>query len=105
MKGINLEEQARKVSQLIAKYGADEGFKRKLLADPAATLKAEGVEVPAGLSTKALENTDIAPAKSAALSDEDLDLVAGGSIVGAALDVGCIVHGFTPRRSSTTRPQ
>ena len=52
---MNPEEQGRKLSQLIAKCWADEGFKQKLLADPAATLKAEGVELPAGLSFKALE--------------------------------------------------
>ena len=38
------------MSQIVAKCRADEGFKRKLLSDPAATLKAEDVEFPAGLS-------------------------------------------------------
>ena len=47
--GMNQEEQGKKMSQLLAKCWADEGFKRKLLADPAATLKAEGAELPAGL--------------------------------------------------------
>jgi hypothetical protein len=80
---MNPEEQGKKMSQLIAKCWADEGFKQKLLADPAATLKAEGVELPAGLSIKALENTDkvfhlVIPAKPTDLSDEDLDKVAGG---------------------------
>jgi hypothetical protein len=53
-------EQAKKMSQLVAKCWSDESFKRKLLADPAATLRAEGVplEVPAGVSVKALENTE-----------------------------------------------
>ena len=85
---MNQEAQGKKMSQLIAKCWADEGFKRKLLADPAATLKAEGVELPAGLSIKALENTDkvfhlVIPAKSADssnLSDEDLDKVAAAGI-------------------------
>ena len=80
---MNQEEQGKKMGQLIAKCWADEGFKRKLLADPAATLKAEGAELPAGLSIKALENTDkvfhlVIPAKPTDLSDEDLDKVAGG---------------------------
>jgi len=78
------EEQGKKMSQLIAKCWADEGFKQKLLANPAATLKAEGVELPAGLSVKALENTDkvfhlVIPAKPTDLSDEDLIKVAGGA--------------------------
>ena len=80
---MNLEEQSKKMSQLIAKCWADEGFKQKLLDDPAATLKAEGVELPAGLSIKAMENSDrvfhlVIPAKPTELSDEDLDRVAGG---------------------------
>ena len=88
MNTMNQEEQGKKMSQkmsqLLAKCWADEGFKRKLLADPAATLKAEGVEAPAGLSIKAVENTDkvfhlVIPAKPTGdLSDEDLDKVAGG---------------------------
>ena len=81
---MNQEEQGKKISQLIAKCWADEGFKHKLLADPAATLKAQGVELPAGLSIKALENTDkvfhlVIPAKPTTdLSDEDLAKVSGG---------------------------
>ena len=82
---MNAEEYNKKMSQLIAKCWADEGFKRKLLADPAATLKAEGAEVPPGLSIKALENTDkmfhpVIPAKPADLSDEELGKVVGGAI-------------------------
>jgi hypothetical protein len=82
---MNQEEQAKKMSQLIAKCWADEGFKRKLLANPAATLKAEGVELPAGPSYKALENTDkvhhlVIPAKPTDLSDADLDMAVGGNL-------------------------
>ena len=77
------EEQGKKMSQLIAKCWADDGFKQKLLADPAATLKAEGVALPAGLTVKAVENSDslfhlVIPAKPTDLSDEDLDKIAGG---------------------------
>ena len=82
---MNIEEQAKKMNQIIAKCWADEAFKAKLLADPAATLKAEGAEVPAGLTVKAVENTEkvfhlVIPAKPTDLSDEDLDNVAGGTI-------------------------
>jgi Nitrile hydratase, alpha chain len=76
-------ERSKKMNQLVAKCWSDEGFKKKLLADPAGTLKAEGVEMPAGVAVKALENTDklfhvVIPAKPADLSDEDLANVAGG---------------------------
>ncbi len=46
---MNQEEQDKKISQLIAKCWADEGFKKKVLADPAKTLRAEGMELPADL--------------------------------------------------------
>ncbi|HEX4412016.1 MAG TPA: NHLP leader peptide family RiPP precursor [Lacipirellulaceae bacterium] len=79
-----LDEAGKKMSQLIAKCWSDDGFKRKLLADPAGTLKAEGSQVPAGLTIKAVENTDnvyhlVIPAKPTELSDADLDTVSGGA--------------------------
>lgn len=77
------QEQAKKMSQIIAKCWADETYKQKLLADPGATLSAEGMEMPAGLTVRALENTSkvfhlVIPAKPTDLSDDDLDLVSGG---------------------------
>ena len=44
----------------------------------------QGAEVPAGLTVKAVENTEkvfhlVIPAKPTDLSDEDLDKVAGGT--------------------------
>ena len=94
---MNQEEQGKKMNQIIAKCWADEAFKKKLLADPAATLKAEGAEVPAGLTVKAVENTDqvfhlVIPAKPTDLSDEDLDKVAGGfncGMSGGQYSCGC----------------
>ena len=52
------------------------------------------MEVPAGLSIKALENTDkvfhlVIPAKPTDLSDEDLDKVAGGEMCPS----NCNCHG------------
>jgi hypothetical protein len=88
------EDQNKKMSRIIAKCWEDTGFKQRLLADPAATLKAEGMQVPAGLSIKAVENTDnlfhlVIPAKPAELSDEDLQMVSGG---GAHVDA-CVCWG------------
>jgi len=80
---MNQEEQNKQMGQLIAKCWADEDFKAKLLADPAAVLSAEGAEVPEGVTIKAVENTDtvfhlVIPAAPSDLSDEDLDAVSGG---------------------------
>ena len=80
---MNEKEQGKKMSQVIAKCWADEGFKRKLLASPAATLKAAGLKVLAGVSIKVLEDTDkvfhlVIPSKPTDLVDEDLDKVARG---------------------------
>ena len=77
------DEQDKKISQLVAKRWADDGFKRKFMADSETVLKAEGITVPAGMSVKAVEDTDtdlhfVIPAKPAELTDDDLDKVAGG---------------------------
>ncbi len=81
------EEQGKKMGQVIAKAWADEAFKQRLLKDATAVLKEEGVEVPAGMTVKAVENTDavfhlVVPPKQdgmAGVLDEDALLaVAGG---------------------------
>jgi hypothetical protein len=81
------EQQAVKMNQLIAKCWADERFKGRLLADPEGTMKEEGLAVPAGLTVKALENTDkifhlVIPARPTELSADELDKVVGGILQG-----------------------
>jgi len=71
------------MGQLIAKAWSDADFKARLLANPAETLQAEGIEVPAGVKVNAVENTNeqfflVIPNKPDELSDEQLDNVAGG---------------------------
>ena len=80
---MNQAQQSNKQDQMIAKCWSDDSFKQQLLADPVATLKAEGVELPAGVSVKVLENTAqiihlVLPVRATDLSDADLDAVAGG---------------------------
>ena len=81
---MNQNEQNKKLAQLIAKAWADDNFKKKLLSDPAAVLKAEGVELPAGMGIQAVEDTQtvhhlVIPAKPTELSDDELEKVAGGT--------------------------
>jgi hypothetical protein len=70
--------------KIIAKAWRDPAFKAELIANPAAALKAEGIDVPAGMTVTVLENTDelfhlvLPPVPSDELSDEALDAVAGG---------------------------
>ena len=76
----NQEERNRQMQQIIAKCWSDEAFKEKLVADPHATLAAEGVEIPEGVNISVLSNTAdifhlVIPAipDDVELSDEDLE--------------------------------
>ncbi len=78
-----MNDHAKQYQQLIAKCWDDEAFKQRLLADPAGTLKAEGIEVPEGVRVQVVENTGqvstlVIPARPTDLSDELLAQVSGG---------------------------
>jgi hypothetical protein len=84
------EEYAKKYGQIVAKAWADEEFKARLLADPAAVLQSEGISIPAGVELRAVENTpevmyiSLPPKPSEELSDEQLNQVAGGLTAGSS---------------------
>ncbi|MBK5964538.1 NHLP leader peptide family natural product precursor [Thiocystis minor] len=78
-----MNDQAKQYQQLIAKCWADDAFKQRLLADPAGTLAAEGIDVPAGVSVKVAENTEqvfhlVIPACPTDLSDDVIAAAVGG---------------------------
>ncbi len=81
---LSNEELLAQAQRIVAKAWADDAFKAALIADPKATLAAEGIAVPAGLTLKVVEDTGetmhvILPAPpAAALSDEAVGNVAGG---------------------------
>jgi hypothetical protein len=86
---MNMEDMNKKMGQVIAKVWSDEEFKARLLANPAETLRAEGIEIPAGVKVDAVENTDehfhlVIPQRPDDLSDEQLDNAAGGRYVAPA---------------------
>ncbi len=69
----------QKWGQLVARAWSDEGFKRRLLAEPAAVLKEAGLNVAEGVQINMSENTDrlahlVLPAKPASgdISEEQL---------------------------------
>lgn len=91
---MNNEQQSKKIGDIMAKCWADESFKQKLLADANATLKAEGIDIPAGITVNIVENTSqvinyVLPRNpKAELSDADLEQAAGGK--------GCVGHDMGP---------
>ena len=81
-------------AKIIAKTWHDPAFKAELIANPGATLRAEGIDVPNGMALTVLENTDkqfhlvLPPAPNDKLSDEELDALAGGRGYIACCDNG-----------------
>ena len=83
-------DTAPDLAKIVAKAWRDPAFKAELIANPAAALKAEGIDVPAGMTVAVVENTDklfhlvLPPVPTDELSDEALDAVAGGLMCAAA---------------------
>jgi len=72
-------------SRVIGQAMSDPAFRKRLLADPAGTLKRAGVEVPEGVTIEVVEDTVtkvhlVLPAREDETLDSDLDLVVGGRI-------------------------
>jgi hypothetical protein len=83
--------------QIVARAWADDGFKRRLVADPAAVLKENGLEVPPGVQLRVVEDTAsqvhlVLPARPAGeeLSEDDLGRVAAAHCRGCG---GCRTPG------------
>jgi hypothetical protein len=83
---VDHDEWEAKYSKLVAKAWTDEAFKERFLANPAAVLKEEGLEVPPYVQqVKVVEGNDstldlILPAKpSEELSEEDLQSFAAAA--------------------------
>ena len=55
---MNDNDRTKQWAKIVAKAWADGDFKKRLLADPTAVLKAEGIEVPAGITLKVIENSE-----------------------------------------------
>jgi hypothetical protein len=69
--------------KVITKCWEDEAFKERLLADPTATLAAEGVEIPEGVTVNVAVDTEavrtlVIPWQPSALGDTALAGVYGG---------------------------
>jgi hypothetical protein len=85
-------DQARRYGQVVAKAWADEAFKQRLVAEPATVLREQGIEVPAGMEVRVVENTAdraylvLPKPPQGELSEEQLAQVAGGGCAGLGPD-------------------
>jgi hypothetical protein len=86
------EEQFRKINKIIAKSWQDDEFKARLVADPTASLRQEGVEIPPGVEMRVVADTDSVrylrlPLKPSTeeLSDQQLTQVVGGDCAATAI--------------------
>jgi hypothetical protein len=73
----------RAYGKIIAEAMADADFKRKLMADPAGTLRERGIAVPEGTEVVVVEDTSdrrtlVIPPTPGELTDAQLESVAGG---------------------------
>jgi len=84
LRGSTVPENDNDFAKIIAKAWRDPAFKAELIANPAAALKAEGIDIPAGMAVTVVENTDkqfhlvLPPVPTDELSDEALEAVAAG---------------------------
>ena len=78
-----MAEQENPMRKIITRCWDDEAFKERLLADPAATLRAEGVQISEGVTVNVVIDTEdvqtlVIPAPERALSDAEIAAVASG---------------------------
>ena len=79
-----MSEQRNILGAIITKALQDEAFKQRLIADPAAVLTAEGIEISAGITLAVEADSEsvqhlVLPAPGGGmLADSELSVVAGG---------------------------
>jgi hypothetical protein len=79
------------IQKIIVKFWEDERFKKRLMADPRAVLKAEGVPVPDGIALNMVEDTTQARTLVIALPPERLsDVLLGGLWFGSRCRGGLV---------------
>jgi hypothetical protein len=84
----------REIVAILRRATEDPAFRQRLVADPAAVLREQGLPLPAGLELRVLEATDqvsylVLPRQSAdgELSDAELEEVTGGLVVIAIIGI------------------
>lgn len=72
----NKQAVANQMGEVILKAWTDEGFRQRLIADPATVLQENGVQLKPGVNVKVLEDTDqvnylVLPSKPADMEVSD----------------------------------
>src|SRR3954464_5892590 len=90
---MNTNHQVNNWGKIVAEAWQDEAFKKRLIADPSAVLKEIGINVPAGVQLRVVENTDglvpfTFPAKprQGELSNAELAGVAAGGLASGLME-------------------
>jgi hypothetical protein len=85
---MNTGQSFSQWGRIVAQAWQDDTFKRRLLLNPMSVLDEFGLDVPAGVQVRVVENTDHlmhltipATPPERELSDDDLEKVAGGSML------------------------
>jgi hypothetical protein len=105
----HVDEYGKQYAKIVARAWADEAFKQRFLADPAAVMREYDLSVPEGIEMRAVENTEsvvyiaLPPSPGEDVSDEDLALVAGGgSTVGSMGSGGTMSTASCPTSTVST---
>ena len=96
-----VHDGAKQYGQLVAKYWADDDYKKRLLEDPAGAMKELGIDVPEGVEVRIVVNTDkvhyiaIPAHPPEELSEDVLAQVAGGYTTLGTMACICFVTAGT----------
>ena len=77
------QERATGWAEIVAQTWQNPPFRQRVLTDPSSVLRERGIELPAGVQVRVVEDTDetihlVLPPPPGELSDEQLDELAGG---------------------------
>ena len=82
-----MAEQENPLQKVITRCWEDEAFKERLLADPAATLSAEGVDVPEGMTVNVA--VDAADVRTLVIPLPPIGELSDADLAGLAAGHGC----------------
>jgi hypothetical protein len=82
-------ESQKAWGKVVARAWSDELFKKRLFADPKTVLKEHGLEMPADVNVKVMEDSGktvhlILPERPSELTVDELSQVAGGQVAGGS---------------------